>query len=38
MSIKQELQVKEYNIVSKSNRLIEANSCLRVLVQKFQNA
>ncbi|WP_242266562.1 MULTISPECIES: replication initiation protein [unclassified Bacillus cereus group] len=35
MSIKQELQVKEYNIVSKSNRLIEANSCLSLIEQKI---
>ncbi|EEM44412.1 Initiator RepB protein [Bacillus thuringiensis serovar pakistani str. T13001] len=35
MSVKQELQIKEYNIVSKSNLLIEANSSLNLIEQKI---
>ncbi|TJZ99915.1 replication initiation protein [Bacillus thuringiensis] len=35
MSVKQELQIKEYNIVSKSNLLIEANSRLNLIEQKI---
>lgn len=35
MSVKQELQIKEYNIISKSNLLIEANSRLGLIEQKI---
>lgn len=35
MSVKQELQIKEYNIISKSNLLIEANSRLSLIEQKI---
>ncbi len=34
MSLKQDLQIKENNIVSKSNTLIEANSRLNLVEQK----
>ncbi|PEK01854.1 MULTISPECIES: replication initiation protein, partial [Bacillus cereus group] len=35
MSLKQDLQIKENNIVSKSNTLIEANSRLNLVEQKM---
>lgn len=35
MSINQDLQIKENNIVSKSNTLIEANSRLNLVEQKM---
>ncbi|MHA2896440.1 replication initiation protein [Bacillus cereus] len=35
MSVKQELQIKEYNIISKSNLLIEATSRLNLIEQKM---
>ncbi|WP_140159663.1 replication initiation protein, partial [Bacillus thuringiensis] len=35
MSLQQELQIKENNIVSKSNNLIEASSRLNLVEQKM---
>ncbi|MGR6001769.1 replication initiation protein [Bacillus cereus] len=35
MSVKKDLQIKEYNIISKSNLLIEATSRLNLIEQKM---